>query len=266
MSEKNGSEANVVVTESNEADYNTEIGTILAYPADKLETITIPVIKLIDESETLHCSAVIDRLLLEKAGLEPGAVDRLQSLAGALRLADAKLKKTVEYENEWRKESPAAFTLYDLLVHHYNFAYVDDPKKLQKVHRMSKGKSADNMVQNLQNLCSFGLSNTEELERIGFDMALLEQAAEMSARMGTLHGIYNTEKKNITEVHLIRNKAYSCLKRQVALVRKYGKYVFYRDAEKRSAYCSSYSRTRNRARKNVEPLNVEEKTEDSMAA
>ena len=239
---KTKTEETIVNTASNAADYNAMIETISAVPVAKLEKITVPPIKLIGETEALSCNAKIDREPLESAGLEPGAIDRLDPMAGALRYAIAELAKVEETKSLWQEESPAAFELRDAIRHHFLFAYGDNDEKLQRVHSISKGSGIDGMVQQLQNYSSFGLDNKEELERIGFDMTLLDKAAAMSARMGNLSGENKALAADVSSARLIRDQAYTCLKQLVARVRRYGQYVFYRDEAKRKLYASAYAR------------------------
>ena len=101
------------------------------------------------------------------------------------------------------------------------------------------------MIQHLQNYSTFGLENREELEKIGFDLALLEKAAAMSARMGTLFGRKKARDKSLTEAHLIKTQVYTLLKREMRKVRELGKFVFYRDAAKKKFYTSNYTRKIN---------------------
>jgi hypothetical protein len=252
---KTRTEETVVDTASNAADYDSMLETISAVPVEKLEPITTPPVKLIAETEALSVNAKIDREALEKAGLEPGVIDGLDPIAGAFRFAVAELAKVMSTKSAWQEESPAAFELRDAIRHHFLFAYGDDPDKLRRVHSMSEGNTNEDMVQQLQNYSSFGLDNKEELERIGFDMSLLDKAAAVSARMGNLHGENKALADEVSRARLIRDQAYTCLKQMVAQVRKYGQYVFYRDETKRKLYASAYSRKlRNHQNNNADAV------------
>lgn len=235
----------VVVTESNIADYKAEIGNITAIPTEECVEIKTPPEKLITEAEALSNDAAIDRVALEKAGLAAGVIDRLNPAAGALRLSCSALRKVLEKEG-WQEESKEASELLARIKHYFLFAYADRPEKIERVREICQGSSNDMKVQQLQDCSLFGLDNKEELERIGFDLTLLDKAAEMSARMGTMLGQHKSNAANVSEARIIRDKAYTNCKRLITEVRKYGQFVFYRDAAKLKSYTRSLTPRRKR--------------------
>ena len=247
MSAKKSDVQNEIITgtDSNAADYAAMSKEIAAIPVEELETVTIPVEVLISESESLYFTAKKHEEDLTGAGLEAGAIDMLQPAAGALRFCAAELIKVQDNRGEWLEESPAAFELRDSIRHHFIYAFRNDPSKLRQVHSITEGATNADMVQHLQNLSTFGHANEEELKAIGFDMALLDTAAGMSARMGNLLGQNNAYRNAVSEVRITRDRAYTCLKRLVGRIRECGQYVYYRDESRRKYYVSNYYR-RNR--------------------
>ncbi len=247
----------VATADSNIEDYNASLDEISGIPEENIEKISIPPKQLIAESETTCCNIGLDREQLEKAGMAPGTGAHIEQLAGALRYAISKLEAVVAMKNEWRNESPGAIELHDYLRHHLLFAYADSPEKLQRVREMSEGNSIVDKVQHLQNYSTFGRENPEELKRTGFDPALLDKAAALSARMGMLLGQKNVRDQNLATAELIHNRIYTCLKREIAKVRGYGKFIFYRDPKKRKLYTSGYYRKRNhKAEKSSDPADM----------
>ena len=105
------------------------------------------------------------------------------------------------------------------------------------------------MIQDLNNLAVIGRENPEPLEKINFDMALVEKAAETADEMGALFAASNAEDDD-SEALKIRNKAYTYLKQAVDEVRDCGQYVFWRDKGRCRGYINRYFRRKYNARKN----------------
>ena len=231
---------------SNLADFNAVKESFTKISDSELARRSVPPRIIIGEAETLYRRAMRDAAELTRVGLSLETIELLQPASGALRHAQAVLSGAEEGNNSWRKESPEAFEVRDRLFHALLFAYRRRADIRAKLRAAAKGNRNEDMVQQLANYSELGREHKEELKHIGFDFTLLDKAAALSARMGDLLGEAKAEKRDCSSERRIRDQAYTYLKRVIAEVREYGKYVFYRDDERSHDYACEYTRNKKR--------------------
>ncbi|MBN1578278.1 MAG: hypothetical protein JW913_17085 [Chitinispirillaceae bacterium] len=246
------------VVEQNKVEYDTMLAVISEVEVGDVVAVQNPPEVVIGEAETLFSWAKKDQDALVNAGLPADAIDRLQPASGALRYAQSMLKKCSEEPDGWKAESQEAFELHDIILHHFFYAFRNNPEKLKKVHEIAEGNTNDDKIQQLQTFCLFGRENSAQLEQIGFDVALLDKAAELSARMGDLLGEKRANRKRESDARTIRDQAYVYLKGLMNRIRECGRYVFYRDEERVYGYASDYDRKKRKRYKKEEVPEVRE--------
>ena len=204
----------------------------------------IPVDLYIQEAEDLHYWCQADRDALVAAGMDWALVEDLPVRGGALSAAEAiwineRFKKE-EAQRQWNQVYPAAYKLRNNLVHHFRFAFRKDESLYGRVKEIADGNGHADMIQDLIILSILGKKNPGLLMGINFDMSLLDQASEMSARLTTLWAMATGKKMEYNESKRLRDKAYTYLKEAVDEIRKVGKYVFWKDSERLKGYRSAY--------------------------
>lgn len=213
---------------------------IEAVPLDDVKPPNIPVDDFVAQTETLAVDAKEDQEALVAAGLDGILIDDLKPLSTALRYCQAQwmsiFRAREDAKIEWDKESPAAFTLRDTLLHHFSFAYRNNDNLLKKVMRIREGASRADMVQDLIELAVLGENNPEPLEDINFDLDLLPQARVFSIRMAELLAGANGADGDGHETKKLRDKAFTLLAQKDSIIREYGRYVFWKDDNKRDRY------------------------------
>lgn len=137
---------------------------------------------------------------------------------------------------EWQEQSPLAYALRNELLHHFSFAYRDREDVLKKVMRIREGGSNADMVQDLLEEAVLGEKYPEPLVAINFDLNLLQQARTVSHSMSELLATANGSDGDSNEAKLLRDKAFTLLDRADSAIREYGRYVFWKDDEKRDRY------------------------------
>lgn len=98
------------------------------------------------------------------------------------------------------------------------------------------------MVQDLNDLSVLGKANTRLLESIGFDMSILDNAAQTSRKMAVLLAEIDQSKRKRSEAKKIRDQAYTHLKEAVDEIRFTGQYVFRQNRDRFIGYRSEYIR------------------------
>ena len=234
---------------SNHEDFQALEATITAIPAEEVSIPTIPVDIFNQEAENLYHWATVDKDALVARGLDPVVIDTLPTGAGACRQAQALWFKEryakQEAEKEWQVKSPEAYQLRDELLAEYEFAFYDQPALMSRVDEAKNGSGHEDMIQDLNDLALLGKENNDLLTATNFDVTQLDRAATLSDEMADLLARVNGEKADDSAAKLLRDKAYTYLKKQVDEVKRYGKFVFRNNDERLTGYRSHY-RTEHR--------------------
>ena len=230
--------------------YEDKIDEIRAIPKEEIKLPNMPVDTFLQEAENLEHWCQEDRAELEAAGLPWALVEDLPFRAGALRESESrwfeKRFTRKEAQQQWKEVSPAAYDLRDTILHAMRYAYRNDPNLLMRVSGITEGSGHDDMIQDLNDCAVLGRENPEPLQAIGFNMNVLKQAAIVSDEMADLLAVATGDRESYREVKVIRDQAYTFLKRAVDEVRACGQYVFWRDQDRLHGYASEYMRESRR--------------------
>lgn len=196
--------------------------------------------EFVASTEALAIEANKDREVLTTAGMDPSLIDNLVTLSGALRYCEAQWKSEylnrIEAQQEWQEKSPMAYEFKKDLLHHFSFAYRKDANIQKKVMRIREGTSHADMVQDLIELAVLGEKYPEPLTAINFDLDQLQAARRLSHSMSELLAAANGSLDESNGTKQLRDKAFTLLYRTDSAVREYGRYVFWKDEDKRKRY------------------------------
>ena len=245
---------------SNLEDYNKKIEVIKAIPDDQIKPPkNIPPGIYIQEAEDLYHWCRDDKEELTAKGLDWAVVEDLPVRCGALREAETNWHRAQflrsEDEKIWMRETPDGYDLRNVLVHHFRYAFRDDPSLMESVKEIADGITHDGMIQGLRDLSVLGLNNRDLLTKIGFDLTLLDLAAKKAKELETKYAAASFDREDYLEAKKIRHQAFTYLKEAVDFIREYGRYVFWRNPYRLKGYRSNYLRRirlRN-TRKKTEP-------------
>jgi hypothetical protein len=235
----------------NKMEYEKMLPAITAVPDDTIVHISIPPIDLIAEAEELCRWAIQDVEELNKTDLSPDAIEQLECAAGALRYANSGYARMLKMKNQWQQESPEAYALRKKMIHTFMYAYRGHPEILEIVRNATKGLNRRKLVQHLENLSGIGKDHPEELKAVGFEMALLDRATVLSARMGDILGELKAGTKEENSTRKIRLQAYTLCKTLMGEIRMCGKFLFPRSHKRYVGYTSSYTRSKKHTAKEV---------------
>lgn len=213
---------------------------IASLAPDAVKLPNQPVDDFVASTETLAIEANEDRDVLTAAGMDPSLIDNLVTLSGALRYCEAQWKSEyrarIDAQKEWQEKSPMAYGLKKDLLHHFSFAYRKDDNIQKKVMRIREGTSHADMVQDLIELAVLGEKYPEPLTAINFDLDQLQTARELSHAMSELLAAANGSLDESSGTKQLRDKAFTLLYKTDSAVREYGRYVFWKDEDKRKRY------------------------------
>ncbi|MFA8434033.1 MAG: hypothetical protein ACEPOZ_05910 [Marinifilaceae bacterium] len=237
-------------------DLNALLETLNAIPKENLKPLNMPAKTATQEAENLYYWANKDLAELQRAGLGETKIAQLLVRAGALHQAQSDwIDEKHEKENSeilWKEETPMAFDLQAELEHTFRFAYRNDEARRKSIQEIAEGNGHDDLIQDLNDYANIGRKHPEPLQAINFDMTKLDLAADTSDRLAGLLAQVNGARETNSEAKLLRDRAYTHLKELVDEIREYGKFVFWKDAEKLEHYSSGYHRKTSNKRKEEE--------------
>jgi hypothetical protein len=249
----------------NDYNYNMKIDVIKAITDDQIKIPnSIPIPIYIQEAENLLAWCQDDKEELKAKGLDWTLVEDLQIRCGALIVAQAKWQRVQilrsEDENIWMRETQDGYDLRNELVHHFRFAFRDDSSLILSVGDISKRTTHKGMIQGLRDLYVLGINNRDLLTKIGFDFTMLGLAAKKAEELDSKYSAASCDREDYREAKKIRNQAFTHLKEAVDMIRKYGRFVFSRNAARLKGYRSKHLRKKGRrnTRRNTIPVPVPE--------
>ena len=246
---------------SNLEDYNMKLEVIKAIPDDQIKPPnSIPVGIYNQEAEELYKWCQDDKDELTVKGLDWTLVEDLPVRCGALREASTNWSREwrtrEEAEKLWLMESPKGYDLRNQIAHHFYYAFQDSPSLISKVNSYLEGSTHAEMIQCLNDLSGLGKANQELLTNIGFDLTMLDLAAQKSDELASIYAEATRDRKDFSELKKIRDQAFTHVKEAVDKIRKCGQYVFWRNPSRVKGYRSDYLRrlSRRSTEDNTEPV------------
>jgi len=225
-------------------DFNTWKEPIEAMPLEDVKLPDMPVDTAAADAETLRVEAEEDKVNLEAAGMDWSMVEDLLTLPGALRFAQAEwmseYRARQDAQKEWLDKSPDAYDLKNELLHHFSFAYRNEPDVKKKVMRIREGSGHADMLQDLMDLAVLAEKNPEPLTAINYNTELNTKARSLSHDMAELLANANGSKDESSAIKIRRDKVYTLLSERIRAIREVGQYVFWRNPERKAKYVNNY--------------------------
>ncbi|MCP5054379.1 MAG: hypothetical protein GY940_44845 [bacterium] len=228
----------------------------------------IPVGVYFKESEELYHWCQEDKGRLTAVGLAWEMVSDLPLRCGALSEAEAlwcvQRKGGREARRRWKREAPLAIALRKELAAAFRFAFRDRELLIRGVRETTKDQSYPAMVQSLNDLSGLGRAHPDLLEAIGFDMSLLEKAAETSRQMGRLYANVVGDRQEYSDAKKTRDQAYTHLYEAAEEIRKYGQFVFRNEPDRLIGYRSQYMRDKRKEQKQTKAKTIPQQPDKEM--
>jgi hypothetical protein len=240
-------------------DYEKKLDEIKAIREDQVKTPNnIPVDVYIQEANNLYQWCRNDKEILTALGLNWELVTDLPARIGALMEAESRWNEQrfsgKEAVKKWQEESPIAYDLRDDILQCFRYAFRKDDELLRKLARFPRSKAHADMIQDLNNLAGIGKANPMLLEKINFDMTLLDRADKTSKRIAGILAAANCERGEGSDGKNIRDRAYTHLKEAVDEIYECGQFAFRKDEERRRGYRSNYMYKRRKRYEGKTPI------------
>ncbi len=240
---------------SEQQAYDRLINLILNQPDDKVKIPNVAVEDKVMDAHKFVKVSIKDKDLLVNSGLNPIYIDSLEDRAGAYSVAHGNYmvqkNLTSNINDQYAELEKEAHTLKRKIIHSFNFALADNSNAQETIKEITHGRSKNDLVYDFVPMKIVSETYTEDLTRIGFDFTLIERAEELHLEMQDLLSQIKSSPKDISEVKIIKNKAYTYLDEALTQIKKHGQYVFWEDEERLALYKSNYYK-RNSSRKKIE--------------
>ncbi len=222
--------------------YNQLEDNLKAIPAEDVKRPSIPIKLYTNESESLNFEAINDRDDFITKGINVDYLDSLDARVGALRHAQAKWKDVYKEFGDkkklWLEKAAEARRIHRLVIHSLKFIAHNDASLKSKIDAIVEGSGDADLIQDLADLGVLASSNEAALAVIGYDTKLTEECSVMADELANLLAEINGNDRS--DVMEMRNRAYTYLKEAVDEIKRYGKYVFWEDKDRKSIYFRAF--------------------------
>jgi hypothetical protein len=217
---------------------------ISAIPAEEKLKLIMPPEEALSEGEQLLVIATEDKKQLVGRGLDPMYIDTLDARAGAFGFAAAiyetSILKVTGSEKLWKEKGPLGYALRKKMLHEAGFALRQNEEGLQGIAEIKAGKGHRDMILDLLAIYILCKKYPEDLQKINFDVALIDQAKTLLEELSNAFAGSMVDKESVNEALDIRDKAYTYLMRAMNEIREYGQFVFVDVPERYILYVSPY--------------------------
>jgi hypothetical protein len=231
---------------SSASEFKKTMSACNAIPSDEVQQLSMPVNVIAQEAQDLYAVALMDKEELVKVGMNEQLIDQLQKAGMFLRYTEAEWNNIrgnrAEAQQMWNEKSPEGFKILHTILYNLRFALRDREDALARVRDIAEGGSNADMIQDLINAGVLGKSYTGELQKIGFDLALLDTAEKTAAELTDLLAKANLNSSEENEHRELRDRAFTHLKSIMSEIREYGKFIFHGDKKHMREYTSAYLR------------------------
>lgn len=247
---------------SSASEFKKTMSACNAIPSDKVQQLSMPVNVIAQEAQDLYEVALMDKEELVKVGMDEQLIDKLQKAGMFLRYTEAEWNNIrgnrAEAQQKWNGKSPEGFKLLHTILYNLRFALRNREDALARVRDIAEGGSNADMIQDLINAGVLGKSYTRELQKIGFDLALLDTAEKTAAELTDLLAKANLNSSEENEHRELRDRAFTHLKVIMSEIREYGKFIYHGDKKHMREYTSAYLRKINHSAKKARTAETED--------
>lgn len=233
------------------ADEATLTAQAEALEKSEIKECFLPYSTFSQETADLYNTASSDAAQLTEKGLPQEVIDNLSVWAMILQKAQANVKGAISHNKEdqaqWNEQYKEGVKLRDDILKNEEFAFFKFPLLLDLLEQVKEGDDYADTIEDMHVLAKIGRENPAPLEKIGFDLSLLDLADKKASELTQLRSSLNGKLYQSSEAIIKRGQIYTLARRDVEEVRRFGKFVFRNDPEHAKLYSSHYERLRKAA-------------------
>lgn len=213
-------------------DFNESKEEIDSVKEDQIISINMPFKLYLQQVQVIIRRLKNVKAILEAGGMDFKMVDRAERLNGACRELYSLVYTVAAGQSEFRTYLEEAEVLMYDIKEAMLFAFKRHPELLQKISNILNGNTYADMFQDLNDFATLGRNNKELLNEIGYDMANIERAAELSKMLSDLYAQVTIDRSSPPDMIITRNKAFTLLKKAIDDLISQARYILRADKEK----------------------------------
>lgn len=217
---------------------------ILALTDEKTKRPRMPVAALSQEAEMVVDWVRDDEDKFKQAKFDWNIVKSLPTRTGAARYTEAIWRnmrlRQEDAQRVWETEREKGYDMREELLDAMDYAFDEDEDLLQRLAEIREGHSHADLIGDVGTLSVLGREKSALLEAIGFDMKIVERAANLADRLARILGEADSDRLENSEERKTRDKAYTYLDTALRKIRKCGKFVNRDEPERLKGYASEY--------------------------
>ncbi len=226
-------------------DFNESKEEIDSVKEDQIISINMPFKHYLQEVQVIIRRLIKEKKVLETGGMDFTKVERADKLTGACRELYSLMYMVTIGQSEFRTNLEEADELIYDLKEAMLFAFKDHPELLLKLSNILDGNSYADMFQDLNDFATLGRNNKELLNAIGYDMANVERAAELSKKLSDLYAQVTIDRSSPPDMTITRNKAFTLLKKAIDNLNSQARYILRANKEKATLFTIRPPQKRN---------------------
>lgn len=226
--------------------YDRLLDAISKIPETELRSATMPMSVFLQEAEDLYHWCQQDHKKLLDAGLDWELVDGLPDRIDATREAHARWTR-IRFTDEGARQryyalAPESYELREDLVHSLRYALRSDAASSMTLEKIAVGRGGKDVIDDLIDLAQLAKDNSDTFDAIGASPTLRERAETRGGELSSLVAEQFRAQDAAPGQRLIRDQAYTYLRRLVDEIRACGQYLFWREPARVRGYESDYSK------------------------
>ena len=217
---------------------------ILEISDEKTKRPRMPVAALSQEAEMVVDWVRDDEDKFKQARFDMNLIKSLPARTGAARYTEAIWRnmrlRQEDAQRIWETEREKGYDMREELLDAMDYAFDEDEDLLQRLSEIREGQSHADLISDVGTLSVLGREKSEYLKAIGFDMKIIDKAAQLADRLARILGEADSDRLENSEERKVRDKAYTYLDTALRKIRKCGKFVNRDEPERLKGYASEY--------------------------
>jgi hypothetical protein len=228
---------------ADQQDLETLLATLMAIPEKEVRYPDMPVDQAAKEGQVMAIASDEDSAKFTAIGVAKERILELGVSVGALRAAQAKLIAALgevkEAGRQWMDEEPNAVELRSELLDTLSYGLRNVPNAKKALKRIRQGDGSLDTINDILSLAELGSKYRSELEKMNYDTAQLDAAAEKGAFLSKLFAKAFIEKSTAGAKDL-RDRAFTYMRRIMGEILDAAEYVFRKNPDRLEFYHSAY--------------------------
>ncbi len=223
--------------------YESSMQEVTTMSDSAIERNSTPIDKLLFQSDKMHVALIDNKDTFATKNFPMEEIAHFERRIGACRIAQSNYSILAKGDEAnkivWAQKHEEAIVLKSNINKHVRFVCTEFQLPTTAIKKISEGTGIADLIQDLSDLATLGQNIREHLEKINFNLALLDRAAKLASELGKLQELSQHDR---SQTKIIRDKLVTLLNHSVSKVRRWAHLVFEDDSPELPRFYATYSR------------------------